>query len=420
MAFSAAAGTSARDLRVVQANPLHSVVVNDSAPVTGPMPPPSPPPATAWRGPTNRRIAVMARDVPSAETGGGEVVESSAVTAAAADEPRASYAPGASRALHSEVAPSEPGAPAPARERRRRRSTRSERLTQIVEGLGASASADGPNSSLDASCRSLLKLSRPADLSRAVPALQRMLQVASVVPPSLGASPEDSPGGAAAVETLCRTLIEVVHRAPAAAAGTAAVVARAMAAYSSHAPAMEQACWLVGDLVTRPDEMGGFLAANGAQALVGVLAACNSDTPHQPAAAGEGPGLSSPPAPRAAAADAAAHTLVAMCSVAARAAGSTALVAAGAVPVVVATLQRHGDSDAAVAEAGCRVLQELLCVGSASARREARRALVLCGGLEVLLQQLSSRCVCVVIFARPSGAYRIPPFLSVSWDTDAL
>lgn len=405
VAFSSATGTSARDLRVVQANPLHSVVVNDAAPSIEPPLPPPPPDAAAWRGPTrppSRRVAMMARDDLSSEAGGGEIAESSAVSAAAADEPRASYAPGASRALHSEAAPSDPGAAVPARERRRRRSTRSERLTQIVEGLGSAArGADVLTTSLDESCKSLLKLSKPADFGRAVPALQRMLQTAAIASPGAGLAAEggenaagDAGGssagssGAAAVETLCRTLIEVVHRAPGAASGTAAVVARAMAAHSSHAPAMEQACWLVGDLVAQPNEMGGFLAADGARALVGVLAACNRAANSRPAIAG---GERTPSnAPRAAS-DAAAHTLVAMCSVAARAPGSTALVAAGAVPVVVATLQQHADSDAAVAEAGCRVLQELMCTGSGVARREARRALALCGGLEVLLQQLTSR-----------------------------
>jgi len=34
---------------------------------------------------------------------------------------------------------------------------------------------------------------------------------------------------------------------------------------------MEQACWLVGDLLSNPSEMGGFLAEGGAQALVGIL-----------------------------------------------------------------------------------------------------------------------------------------------------
>jgi len=82
-----------------------------------------------------------------------------------------------------------------------------------------------------------------------------------------------------------------------------------------------------------------------------------------------------------------------MCSVAADPRGSASLVAAGAVPAVVSALRDLAEDDAAVAEAGCHVIQDLLRVGpqGGASRREARRALVSSGGIEVLLQQLTSK-----------------------------
>ena len=373
----------------------------------------------------SRRLAVIARDDATSQVG-GEVHESAIVASAVSSEPRSSWAPGASRAhLHASAPPDsataqfEPSV-AGTRERRQRRSTRADRLTQIVELLGppnadpmqlGSASAT-TIPALEASCKSMLKLTKPADVSRVIPVLHRMLHSAAAPAsadcrsdhgPSLSdlragdhaKSEERSAGGAEAVETLCRTLISFAHRFPGSAPGTAALVARAMAAHGSHAAAMEQACWLVGDLVTQPGEMGGFLEAGGAQSLVGILAAGSQRlSPGTPGASSSfSTSTTTGTVASAAASAAAAQTLVAMCSVAADGAGAAALVAAGAVPVVVSTMRELADADAAVAEAGCRVLRDLLGVGPAASRRDARRALVAHGGVEVLLQQLISKYV---------------------------
>lgn len=408
VAFTPGTSASAREIGVVQAfNPLHGVA-GQAGESSAAEPAASYPVASMredqLRAPS-RRLAVIARDDATSQVG-GEVHESAIVASAVSSEPRSSWAPGASRAhLHASAPPDsataqfEPSV-AGIRERRQRRSTRADRLTQIVELLGPPnadptqvGSAPAAIPALEASCKSMLKLTKPADVSRVIPVLHRMLHSAAAPADCRSDSGESSAGGAEAVETLCRTLISFAHRFPGSATGTAALVARAMAAHGSHAAAMEQACWLVGDLVTQPGEMGGFLEAGGARSLVGILAAGSQC--HAPGTPGASLSTSAATitVASAAASAAAAQTLVAMCSVAADSAGAATLVVAGAVPVVVSTMRELADADAAVAEAGCRVLRDLLGVGSAASRRDARRALVAHGGVEVLLQQLISKCV---------------------------
>lgn len=335
----------------------------------------------------------------------------------ALDEPRASYAPGASRTHHvlppTEVTLVESSVTS-ARESRRRRSTRAERLSQFIEGFDQSAGGtlELGGTQLDSSCNAVLKLTKPADLNRVVPALQRMLLQAATDPlgqsamTSLNrnAGPSEAASGsksAEAIETLCRTLISVAQKAGGTTlSGTSAVIARAMATHRAHVSAMEQACWLVGDLLSNPSEMGGFLAEGGAQALVGILISQSRNTAgltSKSVDAGDDSTHSTLVAASAseepASASAVAQTLVAMCSVAADPRGSASLVAAGAVPAVVSALRDLAEDDAAVAEAGCHVIQDLLRVGpqGGASRREARRALVSSGGIEVLLQQLTSK-----------------------------
>ena len=191
-----------------------------------------------------------------------------------------------------------------------------------------------------------------------------------------------------------------------------------------------QATWLVGDLARDANELGSFLAAGGARSLVGAfsaqlsaaLEAAAAVEAATAAAAGSSSGnrmrraaLRAAEDRAASAAAAIAQAIVAMCCVAEDADGAAALVtagacglpmcnkqeisrhplaassSAGAIPPVVLAIERHADTDIAVAEAGPRAVDFLLRQPFDDAVvAAARLSFVTCGGAPCLVKLLRS------------------------------
>ena len=286
------------------------------------------------------------------------------------------------------------------------------------------AGTSGDLSATMDACSSILELSsqcQPEELSRVAPVLARLLDSAAVPTSGAPACGSDGVGSssnaaAAAVEAVCRTLIAVGHACTDAAPVAAAAVARAMVSHAASSAAMEQVCWLAGDLACNPQGMAAFLAEGGAKSIIHILGA-QLDILYGRGDGGSRAGTSSSDV-KAVAAGAVAQALVAVCSVASDGGGAVSLVVAGmmkmtvsvrirlyvsrccsppstagAIPAIVEALGHLSQDDVVVAEAGCRALDLLLRQPSVVAKAAARRSLLSCGGVAALTLQLLSKWV---------------------------
>lgn len=164
------------------------------------------------------------------------------------------------------------------------------------------------------------KQARTGDLTRVAPALSRLLDEAT---DSTGKS--DHLASASDIEALCRSLIAVGQACTVSAPTAAAAAARAMVSHASSSSAVEQICWLAGDLAADPKGMAAFLAEGGARSLVKLLSTQLDSLGDLSVAS-----VASDTAARAAVAQA----LVAMCSIAGDAGGAVSLVVSGKVACV--------------------------------------------------------------------------------------